>query len=197
MPGTQSWVIRVVCQIQVQKCMDLAYSVRLDSELLESWLFTTFTGWKNSSFSTMAILLSLGRGWEISPGTPVVLNMLLTELLRTQIFLGEMRRKHPGWTTAYRQECGLFHIVVSAPQSGLHAEERPSKVLPKTPGWGNQRGSPWTPFCEPHRSHCWCHYPSGWRGSLMGVDLGSQHAFWSSAQWLNEGIAAGVEQMYG
>ena len=41
MPGAQSWEIRVVCLIQVQKCMDLAHSIGLELESLESSLFTT------------------------------------------------------------------------------------------------------------------------------------------------------------
>ena len=43
----QSWEIRVVCVIWVQKCMDLAHSIRLELELLRHRLFTTFTEWEN------------------------------------------------------------------------------------------------------------------------------------------------------
>ena len=41
MHGPQSWGIRVVCLIWVQKCVDLAHSIRLELESLENSLFTT------------------------------------------------------------------------------------------------------------------------------------------------------------
>ena len=41
MHGPQSWEIRVVCLIQVQKCIDLAYSIRLELELLRNRSFVT------------------------------------------------------------------------------------------------------------------------------------------------------------
>ena len=47
MHGPQSWEISVVCLGWVHKCVDLAHSIRLESESPESSLFTTFTGWKN------------------------------------------------------------------------------------------------------------------------------------------------------
>ena len=37
----QSWEVRVVCLTQVQKCMDLAHSVRLELELLKYGSFVT------------------------------------------------------------------------------------------------------------------------------------------------------------
>ena len=35
-------------------------------------------------------------------------NHVVDRALRTQIFLNEMRREHPGWTTTHKQEWGLF-----------------------------------------------------------------------------------------
>ena len=38
----QSWEIRVVCLIWVQKCMDLAHAIRLELQPLRHRLLTTY-----------------------------------------------------------------------------------------------------------------------------------------------------------
>ena len=46
MHGPQSWEIRVVCLIWVQKCINLAHSIRLELELLRHKSFVTeWRGW--------------------------------------------------------------------------------------------------------------------------------------------------------
>ena len=110
-------------------------------------------------------------------------NCIADRALRTQIFLDKMRREHLGWATAPQARVGTLLIGVPTPQCCLHAEERTLKAFPKIPCWGNQRGSPWTPHHEdPHRSHWWCHYPSGQTVLSREVNFSSQHTFPSSAQ---------------
>ena len=146
----------------------------------------------------MEILASLGRGWKISPDTLVVPIELLTELLRIQTFLDELKRLTTGLDHCPQAGVGTLLIGVPAPQDGLHEEERVLKVLPKTTDRGSWRGGPWTSLHgDPHRCQWWCHSPSGWTSLMRGLDTGSQCALPSTARWLHEGTMAGVKKTYG
>ena len=178
------------------KCVDLAHSIRLDPESLESSLFTTFTGGKNWLPSIIAILPSLGKGQEILPGTPVVPTGLLTEHWGVRFSLmnwGENTWAGPlplgkRGDSSYWRICSTM-LPPWRRKSGEGAYE--DHRLRKPNRW------PLNTLCEgPHRHYWWCHYPSDQTRLLRGVDLGSQHPFPSSAQWLHEGIMAGVEQTY-
>ena len=106
MTGPQSWEIRVVCLIWVQKCMDLAHSTRLELEVLRNRLccymmeelITLYYG-------NFAILGERVRDFTWHTGCS---NCDADRTLRSQIFFDELKREHLGWTTDHRQEWGLF-----------------------------------------------------------------------------------------
>ena len=104
MHGPQSWEIRVVCLIQVQKCIDLAHFIRLELELLRHRSFVT--EWRSWLLCTMAILQYWEDGQRSSPKGQAAQNRVADWAVWSQLFLDEMKKECPGCNTACRGRSG-------------------------------------------------------------------------------------------
>ena len=125
-------------------------------------------------------------------------NCVTDRALMSQIFLNKLRREHLGWTTTYRHkrrpfllEC-LFHYVASMKKkecqrwSQRSQDEETKEAAPEHPSMRALLGATDDAIIQVAEQVYWGEW-------TLAPSMLSHHQQW----WPNEGIAVGVEQMYG
>ena len=104
-------------------------------------------------------------------------NCIVDWTLRSQIFLKELRREHPGWTTAQRQEWGLFLLEHLLHYADSMRKKECQWCSQRPQAEGTKEAAPETFPKGPAKQHQWGHHSDGCTSLQRGVDLSSQHSF--------------------